>query len=65
MKKLEASITCKNCEKIFKIKVEDMKPGTSHTCPYCEAVYEIKGDDVSGTQKKLDDIRNRFKRLLK
>ena len=63
MKKLEFDLDCPQCNRKFKQRVEDMRPGCSRKCPYCGVTIQFEGDDGRGVQKSLDDIGRSLKQL--
>ena len=65
MKKLEADITCPNCNRKFKQRVEDMRPGRSRTCPSCGSTINFTDDDGRKAQKALDDFEKDIKKIGK
>jgi len=63
MPKLRAEVPCPNCNRKFKIRVEDMRPGNSRSCPSCGVTINFRGDDGRKTQKALDDLEKTMKKL--
>ena len=63
MKKLELDIDCPSCNRKFKQRVADMRPGRSRSCPHCACQINFTGDDGRKAQKALDDLEKSLKKL--
>ncbi len=59
--KLDVDVTCANCKKKTKTKVEKLVPGKSMICPHCKATIVFSGDDGRKIQKAFDDLKKKFK----
>jgi hypothetical protein len=51
MEKIKIEITCPKCEKEFKERIENMRPGKSKKYPHCLTNIDFSGDDFSEAQK--------------
>ncbi|MCW7467799.1 hypothetical protein ND864_18920 [Leptospira levettii] len=60
--KLDVDVTCANCKKKTKTKVEKLIPGKSMTCPHCNATIVFSGDDGRKIQKSMDDFLKKLKK---
>jgi hydrogenase maturation factor HypF (carbamoyltransferase family) len=63
MDKLEIEIACPECNREFKQRVEDMRPGKSRKCPGCGVEIKFTGDDGRKAQKALDDLNKSLGKL--
>ena len=63
MKKLDFDLDCPNCNRKFKQRVEDMRPGRTRKCPYCNLTIKFEGDDGRTIQRGLDDIERTLKQI--
>ena len=62
---IELDIACPSCQKKFKEKAKNIRPGNSKVCPHCRKTIKYQGDDVSKIQKSLDDFERSVKNLNK
>lgn len=60
---LEVEIVCPNCNRKFKQKVAEMRPGKSRTCPSCGTMIQFTGDDGARAQKAVDDLQKKLKNI--
>lgn len=61
---IEIDIECPGCNKKFKEKLGNVKPGNSTKCPHCKQNITFKSDDVrSKVQKSIDDLERTIKSL--
>lgn len=64
MEKIKIEITCPKCEKEFKQRIENMRPGKSKKCPHCLTNIDFSGDDFSKAQKMLDNFEKEINKTL-
>ncbi len=60
--KPDIDVTCPNCKKKTKTKLEKLIPGTSMTCSHCKATIEFSGNDGRKTQKTINDFLKKLKK---
>ena len=60
---LETSIDCPACKNAMKVKIKEMVPEKKKACPRCGATITFAGNDGRKTQKAIDDLRGRFKKV--
>lgn len=64
MNDLTAEITCPNCGRQVKLKINEMVPGRSKTLS-CGCTVQFTGDDGRKAQQALDDLERQLKKLSK
>lgn len=60
---LDFEIQCPKCKRKVKLKMRNLKKGSSHPCPRCKTEFVVSDDNFRKAQKELDDFQKNLKKL--